>query len=51
MISCVCANESESKIREYIREGYDTIEKLKEHFEICAKCSLCYPHIHELPLD
>jgi bacterioferritin-associated ferredoxin len=44
VISCVCVNVNEEKIRELIREGHDTIEKLQD-FGICLGCRMCYPYI------
>jgi bacterioferritin-associated ferredoxin len=45
MICCVCVNVCEDKIREYIRNGFDTIEKLQEELDVDRRCKLCHPYI------
>jgi bacterioferritin-associated ferredoxin len=48
MISCICANRSEPVIREHIRKGFDTIEKLQDELGVCLACNLCYPYIIDM---
>jgi bacterioferritin-associated ferredoxin len=47
MISCICANQSETEIRELIKSGHNTIDKLRDVARICDGCQMCHPYVLE----
>ena len=51
MINCICVNVSETTVREHIREGYDTVEKLQDKLGVALQCCLCLPYIKDMIED
>ena len=46
MVACICCHKSEEWIREKIREGFDTVEKLRD--EGCSLgCQMCVPYVEQ----
>ena len=45
MICCVCENKCEKALRQLIREGCDTVEKLREEHGVSGHCGICEPYV------
>lgn len=47
-IVCHCVGATEADIKKAIRNGNDTIEKLKDTLHVACTCRFCLPEIEEI---
>ena len=51
MIVCVCASKTEEEVRCAIREGCETLQKLKQEHCIGKDCERCVNAVKQLLLE
>lgn len=48
MCICQCFDVSESELKQAIKEGYDSIEKLSEYIQVGSHCGGCVEHVEKI---
>jgi len=48
MCICQCFDISKSELKQAIKNGHDSIEKLSEHIQVGSHCGGCIEHVEEI---
>lgn len=48
MCICQCFDISKSELKQAIKEGYDSIEKLSEHIQVGSHCGGCIERVEKI---